>query len=76
MLCASSSCQKIVSNNKIVKTSYSYDDPVPLDLVKRRRFFHNEPLTLKAALLLSEAAFEHGVSSEYLNCVRRIHWGF
>lgn len=57
-----------------LKTGSSYDDPVPLDLVKRRRFFHDEPLALEAALLLSKATFQHGVSGEYLDCVETDTW--
>ena len=52
----------------IVKTirCETYDDPVPLDLMKGGSLFNNMPFTLETALLLSEAAFNHSETGQDL----------
>lgn len=47
----------------------TYNDPVPLDLMKGGDLFNDMPFTLKAALLLPEAAFYHSVTGQNLAVV-------
>ena len=47
----------------------TYDNPVPLDLMKGGGLFNDMPFTLETALLLPEATFYHSETGEDLAVV-------
>lgn len=44
----------------------TYNNPIPLDLMKRGDLFNDMSFTLETAFLLSEAAFYHSVAGQDL----------